>query len=228
MTRKGGRLKSRDLAEAVHAKDLVALKEVQRAAHYLGIAVGSLITLSGPEKVIIGGGVAGALGDSYIDLVRGSARAQAITDPEGKIVIDRAALGDDAGMPGCSACSPPRATPVAAGHFAGQWLRRRRHHVPHREQKPPHLPTRGRRVGRLRSRREVTTRAHQPHPRTSHWPESRYRVLVESWVACQKSAPGIRVSAGVYTRRKHRGGSKCHPLARAICLNLIAARHRVA
>ncbi len=75
MTRKGGRLKSRDLADAVAAKDLVALKEVQRAAHYLGMALGSLINLIGPEIVIIGGGVAGALADSYIELVRGSARA---------------------------------------------------------------------------------------------------------------------------------------------------------
>jgi glucokinase len=102
MTRKGGRLKSRDLAEAVQAKDLVALKEVQRAAHYLGMALGSLINLCGPQIVIIGGGVAGALGDSYIDLVRGSARAQAITDPQGKIIIDRAALGDDAGILGAA------------------------------------------------------------------------------------------------------------------------------
>ena len=50
MTRKGGRLKSRDLAEAVQAKDLVALKEVQRAAHFLGIALGSLINLSAPRS----------------------------------------------------------------------------------------------------------------------------------------------------------------------------------
>ena len=46
--------------------------------------------------------MAGALGDSYIDLVRASARAQAITDPQGKIVIDRAALGDDAGILGAA------------------------------------------------------------------------------------------------------------------------------
>jgi glucokinase len=102
MNRKGGRLKSRDLADAVQAKDLVALKEVQRAAHFLGLGLGSLINLAGPEIVIIGGGVAGALGDSYIDLVRSSARVQAITDPQGKIVIDRAALGDNAGILGAA------------------------------------------------------------------------------------------------------------------------------
>ena len=82
MARKGGRLKSGDLAEAVAAKDLVALKEVQRAAHFLGLGLGSLINVLGPEIVIIGGGVAGALGDPYLELVRSAARSQAFTDPE--------------------------------------------------------------------------------------------------------------------------------------------------
>ena len=102
MARKGGRLKSGDLAEAVAAKDLVALKEVHRAAHYLGLGLGSLINVFGPEIVIIGGGVAGALGSPYIDLVRTAARSQAITDPQGTIRIERAALGDDAGVLGAA------------------------------------------------------------------------------------------------------------------------------
>jgi glucokinase len=110
MARKGGRLKSRDLAEAVAAKDLVALKEVQRAGHFLGIGLGSLINLLGPEIVIVGGGVAGALGDPYLEIVRASARSQAITDPQGKIGIDRAALGDDAGILGAAL--------LAREHFA--------------------------------------------------------------------------------------------------------------
>ncbi len=102
MARKGGRLKSSDLAEAVAAKDLVALKEVQRAAHFLGIGLGSLINVVGPELIIIGGGVAGALGEPYVELVRTAARAQAITDPQETIQINRAALGDNAGILGAA------------------------------------------------------------------------------------------------------------------------------
>jgi glucokinase len=102
MARKGGRLKSGDLAEAVATKDLVALKEVQRAAHYLGLGIGSLINVLGPEIIIIGGGVAGALGPPYIDLVRTAAQSQALTDPEGRIRIEPAALGDDAGILGAA------------------------------------------------------------------------------------------------------------------------------
>jgi glucokinase len=102
MARKGGRLKSGDLAEAVAARDLVALKEVQRAAHFLGLGLGSLINVFGPEIVLIGGGVAEALGDPYVNLVRTAARSQALADPDGLIRIDRAALGDDAGILGAA------------------------------------------------------------------------------------------------------------------------------
>lgn len=102
MARKGGRLKSGDLAEAVAAKDIVALKEVHRAAHYLGLGLGSLMNAIGPEIVIVGGGVVGALGQPYLDLVRTAARSQALTDPGGLIRIERAALGDDAGILGAA------------------------------------------------------------------------------------------------------------------------------
>jgi glucokinase len=102
MARKGGRLKSGDLAEAVAARDLVALKEVQRSAHFLGLGLGGLINVLGPEIILIGGGVAQALGDPYVDLVRTAARSQALTDPDGLIRIDRTALGDDAGILGAA------------------------------------------------------------------------------------------------------------------------------
>jgi glucokinase len=102
MARKGGRLKSRDLAEAVANKDLVALKEVQRSAHFLGLGLANVVNVFGPELVIVGGGVAGALGDSYLDLVRASARSHILTDPTGTIRIERAALGDNAGILGAA------------------------------------------------------------------------------------------------------------------------------
>ncbi len=102
MARKGGRLKSRDLAEAVMNKDVVALKEVQRAAHFLGLGLGNLVNVFGPEIVIVGGGVAGALGDSYLDLVRTAARSHILTDPAGTIRIERAGLGDNAGILGAA------------------------------------------------------------------------------------------------------------------------------
>ena len=102
MARKGGRLKSRDLAEALMANDPLALKEVHRSAHLGGRGLGSLINVFGPEIVIIGGGVAGALGEPYIDLVRSSVRQHSLPDAQGTVRIERAALGDDAGILGAA------------------------------------------------------------------------------------------------------------------------------
>jgi glucokinase len=101
-TRKSGRLKSGELAAAVAAGDPLAVTEAHRAAHYLGLGLGSLINVFGPEVVIVGGGVAQALGEPYLDLVRTSARSQTLADPDGKIPITLAGLGDDAGILGAA------------------------------------------------------------------------------------------------------------------------------
>ncbi len=103
-----GRLKSRDLAEAVQAKDLVALNEVQRSAHFLGVGLGNLINVLGPEAVVIGGGVSHALGDSYTEMVANSAHNRAIADPEHVTIIRRAALGDNAGILGAAIIAQER------------------------------------------------------------------------------------------------------------------------
>jgi glucokinase len=100
--KKSGRLKSGDLAEAVAAQDHVAMKEVHRAAHYLGIGLGSLVNVFGPEIVIIGGGVTEALGGPWVDLVRASIRKIALVDPHETINVEAAALGDDAGVLGAA------------------------------------------------------------------------------------------------------------------------------
>jgi glucokinase len=95
-------LKSRDLAEAVAAADPVAMQETRRAARFLGLGLGSLMNVLGPEIVIIGGGVTEALGEPFLEQVRTAARGQTLADPEAKIRIERAALGDDAGILGAA------------------------------------------------------------------------------------------------------------------------------
>ena len=100
--KKSGKLKSGDLAAAVEAGDAVALREVDRAAHFLGLGLGGLVNLLGPEIIVLGGGVAEALGPMFIDLVRVAARKQILVDPDEKIKIEPAALGDDAGILGAA------------------------------------------------------------------------------------------------------------------------------
>ncbi|MEO6812242.1 MAG: ROK family protein [Isosphaeraceae bacterium] len=99
---KSDRLKSHDLAAAYHGGDALAIKEVTRAAHYLGLGLASLINVLGPEVVVVGGGVTEALGASYLDLVRASARPHILYDPDQKIRIEPAALGDDSGLLGAA------------------------------------------------------------------------------------------------------------------------------
>ncbi|WP_337176651.1 ROK family protein [Paludisphaera sp.] len=97
-----GRLKSGDLAQAVRDKDPIAIREVERAAYYLGVGLGGLVNVIGPQVVIIGGGVTEALGQPFVDLIESSARIQIITDPDRVIKFVPAALGDDAGILGAS------------------------------------------------------------------------------------------------------------------------------
>lgn len=97
-----GRLKSGDLAQAVREKDPIAIREVERAAYYLGVGLGGLVNVIGPQVVIIGGGMATALGQPFLDRVEASARGQIITDPDKVIKFTLAALGDDAGVLGAS------------------------------------------------------------------------------------------------------------------------------
>jgi glucokinase len=100
--RKSGRLKSGDLAEALATGDPVATREVRRAAYFLGLGLGSLMNVFGPEIIIIGGGVTGALGAPFLDMVRVTARAHALADPCRTMRIEPAALGDDAGILGAA------------------------------------------------------------------------------------------------------------------------------
>lgn len=100
--KRSGKLKSGDLAAAMFANDPVAIQEVERAARYLGLGLGGLINLLGPDVVVVGGGVTEAIGEPFVALVRAAARQQTLVDPDGKIAIKAAALGDDAGVLGAA------------------------------------------------------------------------------------------------------------------------------
>ncbi len=122
--RKTGRLKSGEIADAVAAGDHVTVREVRRAAHFLGLGLGGLINVLGPEIVIIGGGVAEALGEPWVDLVRTSAREQAIADSTAKVKIERAATWRQCGHARRGAAAranvtlPRRARPEPPRYFA--------------------------------------------------------------------------------------------------------------
>ena len=99
---KSGRLRSRELATAFLAGDETVTHEIHRAARFVGLGLGSVVNVIGPEVVVIGGGVTEAIGQTFVDLIRISFRSQTLVDPDGRIPIVRAELGDDAGILGAS------------------------------------------------------------------------------------------------------------------------------
>lgn len=54
---KNGQVSARAIKGAAHAGHPFALKAFQRAGHYLGIGLGSLMNVLNPEKIVLGGGV---------------------------------------------------------------------------------------------------------------------------------------------------------------------------
>lgn len=99
---KTSRLKSKDLAAAVLAGDVLAIEEVHRAAYFLGLGMAGLINVIGPELIIIGGGVTTALGNPFLELVRAATRPHTLADRDGKVGIVSGGLGDNAGILGAA------------------------------------------------------------------------------------------------------------------------------
>ena len=84
------------------ARDLVAERHpvLEEIGHHLGVAIGSLVNVFGPERVVIGGG----FGIAAFELLMPAARLAVLTEalaPAGQEVeIELAELGADAGLIG--------------------------------------------------------------------------------------------------------------------------------
>lgn len=90
-------VRSSILKKAWDAGDEVARETLTEAADYLGAAIGNLITLLGPNVVVLGGGVIDALGEHLLPVIGRSVKKH--TFPPGSAndtSIELASLGDDA------------------------------------------------------------------------------------------------------------------------------------
>jgi len=96
-------LNPRDIADAAHQGDDLAIRAYQRAGEYLGIGVASFLHAFDPSIVIFGGGVSQA-GRLLFDPFEASLRRRVFHPRylEG-LVITQAQLGDDAGLLGARA-----------------------------------------------------------------------------------------------------------------------------
>lgn len=93
---------SRDLATAVAQGDAVAIRAGRRSARYTGLAIGGVVNLVDPAIVVIGGGIAEAVGQRYIDWAAEIARRQILPSAARDVPIVASRLGDDAGLLGAA------------------------------------------------------------------------------------------------------------------------------
>jgi glucokinase len=97
---KGGRIKSKTLAEAYLSGDELTCDVINDSADRLGMAIGSIATLLSLQRAIIGGGLTEALGEPYVSRVRAAALREAFPKAVKKMQVVESELGDDAGIIG--------------------------------------------------------------------------------------------------------------------------------
>ncbi len=90
---------TRELFALAQAGDWKALKIVDQAAYYLGVAIADMQKIIDPELFVLGGGVS-EVGAFYLDKVQ--AAADDSTKGFGKVIIKKAVLGSDAGVIGAA------------------------------------------------------------------------------------------------------------------------------
>jgi glucokinase len=95
-------LTSRDLAEAIAQSDAVAIRAARRSARYVGLAIGGVVNLVDPAVVVIGGGIAEALGERYVEWAAETARRQILASAAREVIIVASKLGNDAGLLGAA------------------------------------------------------------------------------------------------------------------------------
>ena len=103
-----GKIKSSELAQLYQQEDPIAMKVIDAAAKALGAAVGSMVNFLNPEVIVIGGGVAGAMGDSFLERIWEIAQRHVLPSAAEGVRCVPAALKDDSGIYGAAAYAKSR------------------------------------------------------------------------------------------------------------------------
>ena len=112
--------------EAADEGDIVAKAELDAAISYLAVGLANVITMLGPERIVIGGGGATA-GERLLGPLREAVRSRVTLVPRDQINIVAATLGSSAGAVGAALAaieSPTKDTRFLAGEIPSAHLRR--------------------------------------------------------------------------------------------------------
>lgn len=101
LTELGGQETAAAVFDAASAGDGRALDAVRQVAGYLGVGLANVVTILGPDRIVIGGGIAQA-GDLVLDEIRHSVRSRVTLVPTDQIEIVPAEFGSYAGAVGAA------------------------------------------------------------------------------------------------------------------------------
>jgi glucokinase len=96
------RIAQQELGQQATARDLIDQRHpaLERIGHYLGVAIGSLVNIFGLERMAIGGGFGVAAFEQLLPAARGAVLREVLGDGGRALQIERAVLGEAAGMIG--------------------------------------------------------------------------------------------------------------------------------
>ena len=95
-------IRSKTIAKAYAAGDELTVDVVHTSADLLGVSIAGVVTLLSLGRVVIGGGLAEALGEDFVSRVRASTRRHVFPDKCRKVEIVVTKLLDEAGLLGAA------------------------------------------------------------------------------------------------------------------------------
>jgi glucokinase len=101
-------MRSSRFAELFYQDDPIVARLVDDAARALGAVIGSMVNFLNPEVIVVGGGLAGALGDAFLDRIWEIAQRYVLPGASDGVRYVSAALKDDSGIYGCAAYARTR------------------------------------------------------------------------------------------------------------------------
>lgn len=106
-------VRSSQLADYYQKDDPVAVQLIDDAARALGAGIGGVVNFLSPEIIVLGGGVTGSLGETFIERIWEIAQRYTLPGAAAGIRCVAAGLGDDSGIIGCAAYARSRRPAVA-------------------------------------------------------------------------------------------------------------------
>lgn len=101
IARSAGTTTAQEAFDAAAAGDTKAIEAVETAAGWLGLAIANTVTVVGPDRIVIGGGMAEA-GEILLEPIRRAVAGHVTLVPAAEIDIVAAELGPEAGAVGAA------------------------------------------------------------------------------------------------------------------------------